>query len=130
MKQKYYLPIETAKRLKELGYNHQDHYWMINEGEEPYIINLYDKLDYEDDGVNATFIPTCTYHETIDWFKEKNILFSITCDFYVNTIEPWYRGIVITSNNMNNIVSNACSSYEECLNELIKKALTYVTSNI
>lgn len=129
MNNKYFVSFETAKVLKEKGYSLQDsdYYWMMADGDKPELIHHFAKAEFGE-YYDAIYIPSPTYHEVVDWFKEKNILFSITCDFYVNTTEPWYRGaIMIPDMSFDKTrLTNTSSTYEECVNELINKAIELI----
>ena len=119
MKEKFLAPYETAKALKGAGYLQEESDYVYYNGD------IYPRLMRTQD---EDFIAAPTYIEVMDWFKEKNILFSVTCDFYVNTTEPWYRGAIIVPDMSfaNTRLTNTCSSYEECINDLIFKAIELI----
>lgn len=72
MKSKFLVPFETAKALKDKGYNSLcDCYYEPDK--ELYLGILVSNMDYEDCGTVAA----PTYHEVVDWLYEKKIC--ITC---------------------------------------------------
>lgn len=72
MNQKFFTPIETAKQLRKAGYPDRRYcYWMVTDDAEPKVVTIYDKEDYEEEGVDATFIPTSVYHEVQAWLNIK-----------------------------------------------------------
>lgn len=91
MKSKFLVPFETAKALKEKGYNSLcDCYYEPDK--ELYLGILVSNMDYEDCG--SCSAPT--YHEVVDWLEEKNELLSIEILCGVNpfTKQRYYYGKV------------------------------------
>lgn len=72
MKSKFLVPFETAKALKEKGYNSLcDCYYEPDK--ELYLGILVSNMDYEDCG-NCS---APTYHEVVDWlYKKGKIIFA------------------------------------------------------
>ena len=130
MNKKFFMPFETAQALKAKGYPQDtDYYWMLRGDEEPHGVTLHDKLDYEDDGVVAIFIPAPTYHEVIDWLDGKDILIECNCGFDYHTEEEWYRCYAIERKNRfddDAFISIIAPTREEALNAAILKALELI----
>lgn len=63
-----------------------------------------------------------TYFDILNWLKSKGILVSITCDYYVNSDEPWFRAAVC-SKTIDWKYTPTCSSYEEVLSQAFYKAV-------
>lgn len=138
MQEKFFVPLEIAKDLKKVGFSssHISFYWHIIKGEEPIIVYVYDKLEYEDDwgSDGSTFVPAPTYHEVLNWLNEKGIEILIEfgkhmeknkyeANVYVNpsvfknkTDINWYDF------NYKDLAKG--NTKEEVLNKAIKKALT------
>lgn len=75
MKSKFHVPFETAKALKEKGYNSLcDCYYEPDK--ELYLGVLVSNMDYEDCGNFAA----PTYHEVVDWLEEKGIYITTCID--------------------------------------------------
>jgi len=126
MKDKFFVPYETAKQLKEKGCPQDlDYYWMVRGKEEPHGVTLHDKLDYEDDwGVGfATFIPAPTYHEVLDWLESKGICIHTDVAFKNNGN---YWGAEIDSKLAPRIFTDLFPTREEALNAAILKALKLI----
>lgn len=124
MKEKFCVPYETAKTLKEKGCPQDtDYYWMVRGKEEPHGVTLHDKLDYEDDwGVGfATFIPAPTYHEVVDWLESKGI--RAFAHYYLDN-GKW----VYVIEDFKRLQDNAgfFNTREEALNAAILKALELI----
>lgn len=120
MKSKFLVPFETAKALKEKGYNSLcDCYYEPDK--ELYLGILVSNMDYEDCG-NCS---APTYHEVVDWLEGKGIY--ITC--YAPLSKPVGRyAISVFNSNTNNIndwglCRDAYPTRNEALNEAILKAL-------
>ena len=137
MQEKFFVPLEIAKDLKKVGFpsSHISFYWHIIKGEEPLIVYVYDKLEYEDDwgSDGSIFIPAPTYHEVLNWLNEKGIEILIEygkpgkekyeANLYVNpsvfkdrTDINWY--------DFDYKDLARASVKEKALNKAIKKALT------
>lgn len=103
MKDKFFVPFETAKALKEKGYP-QASLSMI--------------LDFA----------APTYHEVVDWLEGKDILIDCTCGYDYKTDEEWYRCFVIKRQRRldDEYISNFAPTREEALNEAILKALELI----
>ena len=122
MKGKFCVPYETAQALKAKGYPQDtDYYWMLRGKEEPHGITLHDKLDYEDDGVVATFISAPTFHEVIDWLESKGI--RVFAHYYLDN-GKW----VYVIEDFKRLQDNAgfFNTREEALNAAILKALELI----
>ena len=111
MNSKFFVPFETAKLLKDKGYNGICDYYYSPDNQ------LYsgvtrvsnDTLDSENDGT----IAAPTYHEEIDWFEKKGFPIESAClrDFADHDI-MWVCGCDIH-------VSGIYPTREEAFNDVI-----------
>lgn len=117
MKSKFHVPFETAKALKEKGYNSLcDCYYEPDK--ELYLGILVSNMDYEDCG-NCS---APTYHEVVDWLEGKGIY--ITC--YAPLSKPVGRYAISVFNSNTNDWGMCREIYptrEEAINDGILKAL-------
>lgn len=116
MKSKFLVPFETAKALKEKGYNSLcDCYY--GPDKELYLGVLVSNMDYEDCG-NCS---APTYHEVVDWLREK-YNFIVCVRFSVMEYWSW---IIVQLRVKRPIIycKGKRSTREEALNEGILKAL-------
>jgi len=95
MKEKFYVPFNTAQMLKANGYNEEcerfyDHSGMLTPRP---IVNNNKHLDHIYHDMKMYSAPT--YHEVLDWLESKDILIDCTCGFDYHTEEEWYRCFVI-----------------------------------
>lgn len=117
MKSKFLVPFETAKALKEKGYNSLcDCYYMPDK--ELYLGILVSNMDYEDCG-NCS---APTYHEVVDWLYEKKIC--ITCH-PAYSYEGQYNGFQyeMQTYDEDDYPDDIYHTREEALNAGILKAL-------
>lgn len=119
MKDKFFVPFETAKALKEKGYSQNcSSYWRMEEGENPRIVDywLLDKDEDRERGYSHISAPT--YHEMLDWLEEKyNIRIVISYDWCEEKWEFIIQGITYDTWH---------GSREEALNAAILKALELI----
>lgn len=111
MNSKFLVPFETAKALKEKGYNSLcDCYYEPDK--ELYLGILVSNMDYEDCG-NCS---APTYHEVVDWLTGKGYPIEVMCIKGDYGELLWFCGVgkVFTK--------NFCT-LEEALNASILKAL-------
>ena len=112
MKSKFHVPFETAKALKEKGYNSLcDCYYEPDK--ELYLGILVSNMDYEDCG-NCS---APTYHEVVDWLEERKVrIFAEYCN-------GWWYGFIDNSEAMEVEATVRYQTREDALNEAILKAL-------
>lgn len=125
MKEKFYVPFNTAQRLKANGYNDESDRFYDNSGmltPKP-IVNNSKHLDHDMKMYSAP-----TYHEVIDWLESKDILIDCTCGFDYHTEEEWYRCFVIERKKRfdDAFISMIAPTREEALNAAILKALELI----
>ena len=112
MNSKFLVPFETAKALKEKGYNSLcDCYYEPDK--ELYLGILVSNMDYENNGTVAA----PTYHEVLDWLEKKGYPIESAClrDFDGHDI-MWVCGCGIT-------VSGIYPTREEAFNDVITDVL-------
>ncbi len=124
MKDKFFVPYETAKALKEKGYNEEHKDWYDSEG------NLWsnDYNDITNSELAEIHYSAPTYHEVLDWLESKGVLIDCTCGYDYDTKKEWYRCFVITRQRRfeDAFISNFASTREEALNAAILKALELI----
>ncbi len=115
MKDKFFVPYETAKTLVVKYYNEEcEHFY-----------NTFGKITTDPTGCK---IAAPTYHEVIDWLESKDILIDCTCGFDYHTEKEWYRCFVIERKRRfeDEYISNFAPTREEALNAAILKALELI----
>jgi len=128
MKEKFYVPFNTAQMLKANGYNEEcerfyDHSGMLTPRP---IVNNNKHLDHIYHDMKMYSAPT--YHEVLDWLESKDILIDCTCGFDYHTEEEWYRCFVIERKKRfdGDFISMIAPTREEALNAAILKALELI----
>lgn len=112
MKSKFHVPFETAKALKEKGYNSLcDCYYMPDK--ELYLGILVSNMDYEDCG-NCS---APTYHEVVDWLEGRKVR------IYAEYCNGWWYGFIDNSETMEIEATVRYQTREEAINDGILKAL-------
>lgn len=112
MKSKFHVPFETAKALKEKGYNSLcDCYYEPDK--ELYLGILVSNMDYEDCG-NCS---APTYHEVVDWLEGRKVR------IYAEYCNGWWYGFIDNSETMEIETTVRYQTREEALNDGILKAL-------
>lgn len=112
MKSKFHVPFETAKALKEKGYNSLcDCYYEPDK--ELYLRILVSNMDYEDCG-NCS---APTYHEVLDWLEGRKVR------IYAEYCNGWWYGFIDNSETMEVEATVRYQTREEALNDGILKAL-------
>lgn len=113
MNKKFIVPFETAKALKEKGYNGICDYY-YEPDKELYLGVLVSNMDYEDCG-NCS---APTYHEVVDWLEEKGFPIEISCiKEYADSKWMWLCCVAYAA------VTKIYSTREEAINEAILRAL-------
>lgn len=115
MKSKFLVPFETAKALKEKGYNSLcDYYYEPDKQLYFGVIRVSnDKLDYKDCG-NCS---APTYHEVVDWLEGRKVR------IYAEYCNGWWYGFIDNSETMEVEATVRYQTREEALNVSILKAL-------
>ena len=121
MNNKFYVPFETAKQLKEKGYPQLDNEWYYNSNGE---IKLYQDLDegYKEECpimLAHYYFAAPTYHEVVDWLEGKGIIITVESDVIGD-----YRSQFNTTTR--EYLSKWFSTREEALNAAILKALEII----
>lgn len=112
MKSKFLVPFETAKALKEKGYNSLcDCYYEPDK--ELYLGILVSNMDYEDCG-NCS---APTYHEVVDWLEGRKVR------IYAEYCNGWWYGFIDNSETMEIEATVRYQTREEAINDGILKAL-------
>ena len=122
MKDKFFVPYETAKRLKEKGYPQKgSSYWRIEEEERPRIVDYWLLDEDEDRERGYSHISAPTYHEVIDWLEGKGI--RVFAHYYIDN-GKW----VYVIEDFKRLQDNAgfFHTREEALNAAILKALELI----
>ena len=121
MNAKFHVPFETAKALKEKGYNGLcDCYYRPDK--ELYLGILVSNMDYEDCG-NCS---APTYHEVVDWLQEKGIRIEVRVAYQFRERKwSWcgYVYVVEDEDYETSQLADWCSTREQALNVSILKAL-------
>ena len=101
MNSKFFVPYQTARQLKEKGYNGMCDYYYAPDKQLYFAVTCVsnDTLDYENNGT----IAAPTYHEVMDWLEKKgypiesaclrdfadhDIMWVCGCDIHVSGIYP------------------------------------------
>lgn len=119
MESKYFVPYETAKLLKQKGYNEPCTYY-YGDG----IIRIVSRCSYTNEKLSNNTpdwlfnecISAPTYHEVLDWFEEKGVR------IYAEYCESWI-GFIDYGDTEGAEEAAICQTREEALNEGILKAL-------
>lgn len=112
MNEKFHVPFETAKALKDKGYNSLcDCYY--DPDKELYLGILVSNMDYEDCGNCAA----PTYHEVVDWLEGRKVR------IYAEYCNGWWYGFIDNSETMEIEATVRYQTREEALNVSILKAL-------
>ena len=110
MDKKFFVPFETAQRLKEKGYPQEsDYIYCSGEKQRRYL------TPYQMNIINAVAAPT--YHEVVDWLLGKGYPIESACiREYSDSDVKWLCGVEYTRTRI-------CPTREEALNETILKVL-------
>lgn len=128
MNQKFFAPIETSKLLKKAGYPDYHYcYWMVREGMEPEIVNVYEKDCYEEEGTDATFVPTAVYHEIQRWLDIMRDI-SLTAEYNQQTNWNYNFEIADTINGPSCYMGGGYATREQALNAGILSILDILIS--
>ena len=115
MNKKFFVPFETAKVLKEKGYNCMCDYYYAPDKQLYFGVTRVsnDTLDFENNGT----IAAPTYHEVLDWLEKKGYPIESAClrDFADHDI-MWVCGCDLT-------VSKIYPTREEAFNDVILDVL-------
>ena len=116
MKQKFIVPYETAKRLKEKGYPQTDGFIYDEEADgrlRTWVRTTSNKI--------PKFVAAPTYHEVVDWLESKGI--RVFAHYYLDN-GKW----VYVIEDFKRLQDNAgfFPSREEALNAAILKALELI----
>lgn len=90
MNAKFFVPFETAQRLKEKGYpqDKSDYGYFDNGDSHPLIVFPADNFD----------CAAPTYHEVLDWLEEKGIYVTTLCCLgesdKEDTYKIWWKGFM------------------------------------
>lgn len=123
MNSKFLVPFETAKALKEKGYNSLCDYY-YEPDKELYLGILVSNMDYEDCG-NCS---APTYHEVVDWLQGKGITIEVN-RYYAISIGQYgwksysWKSYTQGSKCIRELVKIVMTTREEALNEAIIAAL-------
>ena len=126
MIQEDYVSFETAKLLKEKGfeYNPDESYWLIDANNTLYWISSIGAYDYVDTPTESFQRPKNGYRlitqaMAMKWLREKNIIINV-----------WYNGVDWDAEYYNDedenfyfITEPSCNSYEEAAEAAIKYCL-------
>ncbi len=117
MNTKFFVPYETAKALKEKGYNEEHKDWYDSEG------NLWsnDYNDITNSELAEIHYSAPTYHEVLDWLDGKGI--RVFAHYYIDN-GKW----VYVIEDFKRLQDNAgfFHTREEALNAAILKALELI----
>ena len=121
MDAKFFVTFETAKALKEKGYNSLcDCYYEPDK--ELYLGILVSNRDYEDCG-NCS---APTYHEVVDWLEGKGIRIEVRMAYHFRKKQWLWRGYVYVVEDEDYEIpqlSDWCSTREQAINAGILAAL-------
>lgn len=123
MNTKFFVPYETAKRLKEKGYPQKgSSYWRIEEEEKPRIVDYWLLDEDEDRERGYSHISAPTYHEVVDWLDGKGQSVVVDIDK-----EGWFAYIYNKNTSRISAVKGCYfSTREEALNAAILKVLELI----
>ena len=131
MNSKFYVPFETAKKLKEKGYPQEFADWYYHESadELAFVHNRYVPervVTGKPTELGIWYIAAPTYHEVVDWLEEKGMC--IIC--YAPTIRQpnrRYKASVFIDNTIDwGTCKSVYSTREEALNAATLKALEII----
>lgn len=117
MDAKFFVPFDTAKLLKQKGYNEQCTFY-YGDGIIRTERQLYTNKELSDNTPNWLFnecISAPTYHEVVDWFEEKGYL--------IETMWARYESNVVWFCRVAQKDTNIYPTREQALNASILKAL-------
>lgn len=127
MNEKFYVPFETAKLLKEKGYpqSDSDMYYTHN-GELKSQADIYADLTDNDPMMYSYFLTTYhiaapAYHEVVDWLEGKGVR------IYAEYNENWI-GFIDYGDTEGAEEATICQTREEVLNAAIIEALETITN--
>lgn len=119
MKEKYFVPFETAKQLEEKGYpqSFADSYYKCRTKEMLYNEFVPNKVVVNGgrDEYCVYYVAAPTYHEVIDWLEEKGIAVGTG-----KTRGEWYCSV---DSDVADLTTDIYPTREEALNVAILKAL-------
>ncbi len=131
MNSKFFVPFETAKQLKEKGYNEVNDYVYsigVEDGKECIELRQIDyeylfndtNSDIDADKFTPNICTAPTYHEVVDWLEGKGYPIESACvREYSDSDVKWICGVGYTSTKIH-------STREEALNAAILKALEMI----
>ena len=124
MNSKFFVPFETAKQLKENGYNGTvDYYYMAN-GQ-----MCFDAMEVSNDTLdlkNNGTIAAPTYHEVIDWLEGKGIYIYGYPPMRMIDVGNYTSGLYDSNKEYWTTCKSVYSTREEALNAAILKALEMI----
>lgn len=116
MNSKFFVPFETAKKLKEKGYDDNGcDMWYNADGE----------LDCTAWG-KVTQILAPTYHEAIDWLEGKGIILQCYSPILKQNLWQYTAGVFNSNTNDWGTCKSVYLTREEALNAAILKALEMI----
>lgn len=119
MNSKFFVPFETAKALKEKGYNEECRVWYDIKGRLCSNVN-----DIINSDMAETHYSAPTYHEVIDWLEGKDIYISVIANFNHHTLAFEYYCHI--TNHIGDIPTEEHPTRKEALNAVILKALELI----
>lgn len=128
MDKKFFVPYQTARQLKEKGYNEECTFY-YGDGIIRTERQLYTNKELSDNTPNWLFnecISAPTYHEVLDWLEEKGIRIEVRMAYRFRERKwSWcgYVYVVEDEDYETSQLADWCSTREEAINVSILKAL-------
>lgn len=126
MDKKFFVPFETAKALKEKGYNEQCSYYYGD-----CVIRMVPQCpctneqlsDYAPNWLFNECISAPTYHEVVDWLDGKGIYITCNAPLVKQNMGQYIAGVFNSNTNDWGVCRGVYPTREEALNVSILKAL-------
>lgn len=135
MNNKFFVPFETAKLLKEKGYPQEfgtKYYYydniffvrLITDRDSASCIVMGDTDSPCFASLNKSYFAAPTYHEVVDWLESKEIYISVYVDFNFHKRAMVYNGYITSDEG--EWIPEEFLTLEEALNAEILKALELI----
>ena len=115
MKDKFFVPFETAQALKAAGYNEECKDWYDSKG----VLWSNDTFEPNNSDLAEMQYSAPTYHEVVDWLKGKKVR------IYAEYCKGW-AGFIDNGEAKEVEATAVYSTREEALNAAILKALEMI----
>ncbi len=119
MKDKFFVPYETAKALKEKGYP-QEIDKIFFDGR---IVTRHIGIKHMN---TLNIVAAPTYHEVVDWLESSDIVVIADLDITNNGVTDKWVGMWWTNNKQERKGTDCFNTREEALNAAILKALELI----